>query len=139
VPEDPRDNGDYFSGGGFLAKVGNFVHRADEMSGRGVHSLVSGLERTGQAAANAVGLDSIGDYLGTDAGIEEQHAAAPVPGATSWQDVKADPSLSNIGSFVGEQTGGALPWARRRSGRPARLRGIATWRCGARARRQQRR
>jgi hypothetical protein len=109
VPEDPRDNGNYFSGDGFLAKVGNLLHRADRASERGIHTVTSGLERTGQTVANSLGLDSIGDYLGHDAVLEEQRSAVPVPGATSWEDVKANPSLGNIGSFIGEQAGAAAP------------------------------
>jgi hypothetical protein len=82
VPEDPRDNGDYFSGDGFLSKVGNFLHRADRASERGAHTLASGLERTGQTVANSLGLDSIGDYLGADAVPEEQR-----PPSRSGRDV----------------------------------------------------
>jgi hypothetical protein len=107
VPEDPR--GDYFSGDGFLSRVGNFIHRADQMSERGAHNLVSGLERTGQAAANAVGFDNVGSYLGSQAAENETASAAPVPGSTSWEDVKAHPNAGNIASFIGEQAAGATP------------------------------
>jgi hypothetical protein len=111
VPEDPR-----FSGDGFLSKVGNFLSRAGDMADRGADSLVSGLERTGQAAANAITgtlypdvPNPVADYLGADAAHNEQQARVPVSGSTPWEAVKADPSLANIGSYVGEQAAGATP------------------------------
>jgi hypothetical protein len=109
VPEDPRADGQYFGGDGLLSRIGNFINRADRISGRAMHGVTSGLERTGQAAANAVGLDGVGDYLGRDAAQEEQWSSAPVAGETDWQTVKAHPTVGNIGNYIGESAAGALP------------------------------
>jgi hypothetical protein len=107
VPEDPRD--EFFHGDGFLAKVGNFLQRADRASERGIHSLSAGVERLGQTGANTVGLDSVGNWLGEQAAHDEAAAAVPVPNAATWEEVKANPSIANVGDYIGTSIGGAAP------------------------------
>jgi hypothetical protein len=104
VPEDPR-------GGGLLSRMGDYA-------ARGMHGFTAGIGRFEQSAANAVGLGDAFNKIGTVFGQpeaeqqiqgEEAKAAAPVPGGTDWQTLKANPSLGNIGSYVAEQGAAALP------------------------------
>jgi hypothetical protein len=87
-----------------------WMQAADRLSGRGADRLVSGLERFGQGLSHNLGLpEGVTNYLGAQAHGLEEGAAAPVPGAVTWDDVKAHPGIGNVASYIGQSAFGATP------------------------------
>lgn len=97
---------DYHNKNGVLG----FLQTADRMSGRGAERIAAGIGRAGEAASNLAGLpQGVTDWFHGQAVGDEAQAAAPVPGAVHWDDVKADPSAGNIASYIGQGAIGATP------------------------------
>lgn len=102
TPEDPR----FGEGDGFF----DILNRADRLGGRAINRIAGGLGRFGETVTRSIGLpEPVVDFFRHEAQTGEANAARPVEGATTWDEVKANPSFGTVAPFVIEQGLGGTP------------------------------
>ncbi|HEV2079958.1 MAG TPA: hypothetical protein VGR19_08720 [Allosphingosinicella sp.] len=93
------------AGGGIL----DFLGRVGEGFGNSLERVAGGLSTVAGAGARAVGAEDVADYFARDAAMQNRRANRAVEGNTTWEQVKENPNLGNIGMFAAEQGLSSIP------------------------------
>jgi hypothetical protein len=98
----PSEGGSPFDGSNIAEQVANQVWRVDEQMDRRLGSIMAGGATVAGAVTGSEGAYGAADTL-------RAPALAPVPGATTWETVRENPSAGNVLTYALEQGVGSLP------------------------------